>query len=64
MELDDLLSLERAQADGADVAALISNLQFAQKHGGVALDDNLGEVDARATAFFTHCRRDAVRKGS
>lgn len=53
MELNDLLSLERAELDGADVAPLVLNLKFGQSHRGVAVDD-LGDVQARAPTFFMY----------
>lgn len=54
VELDDLLSEEGAESNGADVAALVPDLQTGQGHGGVALGNNLGDVHAGAPALFTY----------
>lgn len=53
VELNDLLSFERAEMDGADVAPLVPNLKFGQSHRGVAVDD-LADVQARAPTVFVH----------
>lgn len=59
VELDDLLGMEGADADGADVGAIVSNLQPAQGHRGVALAHQERSVHAGACLTFTCWRRGA-----
>lgn len=60
VELDDLLGVEGADADGADVGAVVSNLQPAQGQRGVALGHHLRGVHAGACSSFTCWRREAA----
>lgn len=53
VELDDLLGMEGAHADGADVGAIVSNLQPAQGQRRVALGHQERGVDAGACSTFS-----------
>lgn len=57
VELDNLLGMEGADADGADVGAIVSNLQSGQGHRGVALGHQARGVHAGACSNFTSWRR-------
>lgn len=63
MELDDLLGMEGADADSADVGAVIANLHPVQGHGGVALSHQERGVHAGACSTFACWRRaEALRE--
>lgn len=64
VELDDLLGMEGADADGADVGAIVSNLQPAQGHRGIALGHQACGVHVCARSTFTCWRREAAHRGA
>lgn len=56
MKLDDLLGVERAEADGADVGSLVLNLQLVQSQRGITLTHKLAGINARACSSFMYWR--------